>query len=144
MEKLRKTKTLGLIGNILVIVSLFCTWIVMSSNGEVGSVSARFIEESADGKWALILSAISLIIIYAENMSPKFFKGLTNVKLTLIPTVIELLMVVNYISKINRVMKLDVANLINYHFGIGFYLMCAGIVILLVFPFIYKQEKKEQ
>ena len=139
MEKLRNTKILGVIGNALVIVSLFCTWVLAEAKGLNVSGSVQFIE-GADGKWALILSIISLIIIFAENISPTFFKGLTNIKLTLIPTVIQLIMVVDKIFKSSNT-NFDG---ISHHFGIGFYLMCAGIIILLVFPFLYKQEKKEQ
>lgn len=141
MEKLRNTKTLGVIGNILIIISLFCTWAVVGSESTGIKTTETFIH-TKDGAVALILAIISLINIFAENISPKFFKGLTNVKLTYISTIIQLLIVVNVLHG-----RLSISNTdkdIYVHFGLGFYLMCIGIVLLLVFPILYKKNNKEE
>ena len=139
MENIKNTKLLGVIGNILVIVSLFCTWIVVEAK-EIGLSGNIKLKETSDGGLTFILSIFSLIVIFAENISPKFFKGLTNIKLTLISAIVELLVILRrlYIS-INTNYEG-----ISHHFGIGFYLMCIGVVLLLIFPFIYKQENIEK
>lgn len=139
MEKLKNTKILGVIGNILVIISLFCTWVTVESVSTGLTESNQFIS-GKDGALALALSCISLVIIFAENISPSFFKGLTNIKITFIPSVVQLLMIVNVIYNMTT---LPVYDDVKWNFGIGFYLMCIGVVLLLIFPCIYKQDKKE-
>lgn len=136
MEKLRNTKILGVLGNILVLIALFCPWATVEATSVGLSESAQFIS-GTDGQAALFLSIISLIIIFAENISAKFFKGLTNVKLTYITTVIQLLMIVNILSK---KFTMQYPDDITVHFQLGFYLMCIGIILLLAFPIVYNQK----
>lgn len=138
MEKLKNTKILGILGNVLVIVSLFCTWIVVEAKG-FGLRGIAQLIEGTSGKWELVLSILSLIIIFSENIPYDFFKKFTNMKFTLIPTAIQLILVVNNIFKANGVKSEG----LSYHFGLGFYLMLLGIIALLAFPFVYKQESKE-
>ena len=139
MEKLKNTKMLGVIGNIAIIISLFLPWVYVEATSIGLSDSSQFIV-GKDGKWALILSIFSLIVIFAENIAPKFLKGLSNVKITIIPCFVQLLMIVNVLYNASTISN----SYITYHFGIGFYLMCVGVVLCMVFPFIYKQDKQNK
>ncbi len=145
MEKFKNTKILGVIGNVIMIVSLFCTWITVKAPSIGITQSAQFIE-GTDGKWVLILSIFSLIIIFAENISPKFFKGLTNVKLTFIPSIIQLLIMLNTIYKANNlsIQMFQDSTEVTWSFQLGFYLMGIGVVLLLIFPILYKQDKNNK
>lgn len=137
MEKIKNTKVLGIIGNAIIIVSLFCTWAVAETKGLNLRVAVQLIEGS-DGKWELVLSIVSLIIIFSDKIPLDFLKRVSNMKFTLIPTIIQLIIIINNLSRINRINS----GSISYHFGIGFYLLIIGIVALFAFPFVYKQEEK--
>ena len=131
MEKLRKSKTLGLIGNLIIIISLFCTWFYASSDSTVLKQTTQFIN-GIDGKCALVLSILSIITIYSKY----------NVKLSLISSIIQLAMIINVIY---QVMHIDLQQTdIVWHFGIGFYLMCIGVAICCIYPFIYKKDTEEE
>ena len=131
MEKLRKSKTLGLIGNLIIIISLFCTWFYASSDSTVLKQTTQFIN-GIDGKCALVLSILSIITIYSKY----------NVKLSLISSIIQLAMIINVIY---QVMHVDLQQTdIVWHFGIGFYLMCIGVAICCIYPFIYKKDTEEE
>lgn len=131
MEKLRESKTLGLIGNLIIIISLFCTWFYASSDSTVLKQTTQFIN-GIDGKCALVLSILSIITIYSKY----------NVKLSLISSIIQLAMIINVIY---QVMHIDLQQTdIVWHFGIGFYLMCIGVAICCIYPFIYKKDTEEE
>ena len=132
MEKLRKSKTLGLIGNLIIIISLFCTWFYASSESTGLKQSTQFIH-GTDGKVALVLSILSIIIIYSKKL---------NVKLSLISSIIQLAMIINVIYQVIHV-DLQQTDIV-WHFGIGFYLMCIGVAICCIYPFIYKKDTEEE
>lgn len=131
MENLRKTKILGIIGNIIIIVSLFCTWFYASSDSTGLKQSTQFIH-GTDGTWAFWLSIVSIIIICS---------GKLNLKLTLISSIIQLAMIINVIYQIINV-DLQQTDIV-WHFGVGFYLMCIGVIMCCFFPFIYKKDTEE-
>ena len=86
------------------------------------------------------MSIFSLIVIFSEKISPKFFKGLTNVKLTLISSIIQLAVLLNVIFK---VVNMQPENGVTWNFGLGFYLMCVGVFLVLIFPFLYKKNEEK-
>lgn len=137
MNKLKETKTLGVIGNIIIIVSLFFTWVTVGSTSFEDIIQSAPLISGAYGKWALFLSILSLINIFSEDISPKFFKGLTSVKLTYISSIVQLIMIVMAIHNFFTLPKQN----IYIKFGFGFYLMCIGVVCMLIFPILYKQDK---
>lgn len=139
MEKLKKTKILGVVGNILVIISLYCNWVTVTATPTGLSQSALL--NGSDRGLTVILSCFSLIVIFAGNISSSFFKGLTNIKMTYISSVVQLLVIIN---RLIRIPTMQVTDDIKWHFSLGFYLMCAGVILLLIFPCIYKQDNKEQ
>lgn len=132
MEKLRKSKTLGLIGNLIIIISLVCTWFYASSESTGLTQSNQFIH-GTDGKGALILSILSIVIIYSKKL---------NVKLCLISSIFQLAMIINVVYQVTHV-DLQQTDIV-WHFGIGFYLMCIGVAICCIFPFIYKKDTEEE
>ncbi len=137
MEKLKNTKILGVVGNIIIIISLFCTWATVSSP-ELGISQSEQLKNTTNGGLTFLLCLFSLMVIASERISPKFFKGLTNVKLTLISSIIQLILLIKIVLDVSNIQAPDY---ITYHFGLGFYLMCIGVILCLAFPFIYKQEK---
>lgn len=139
MEKIKNTKILGIIGNIIIIISLFCNWATVKST-TIDYTMTKQLKETTNGALTFILSIFSLIVIFSEQISPKFFKGLTNVKLTLISSIIQLIILLDIIF---GVFKMKPTNDISWNFGLGFYLMCIGVFLCLAFPFIYKQNKQK-
>jgi len=140
MEKVKNTKILGIIGNVLIIISLFCNWATVSSTTLDYTQKTQF-KSAPDGGLTFLLTIFSLIVILSENISPKFFKGLTNVKLTLISSIIQALVIINILFQVSKIQPTDD---ITWNFGLGFYLMCIGVLLCLIFPFVYKQNKKEE
>ena len=139
LDKIKNTKILGIIGNIVVIISLFMATVVVESKTIGFKASIQYI--SGDGKFILVLSVINLIIIFADKISPTFFKGLTNIKLTVIPTLIEIIILINFTVKSGNISEYDYAS---WHWGIGFYLMWIGVILSMICPFIYKEEPKNE
>ena len=134
MDKAKKIKLLGFIGCVLIMVSLFFTVIKLEigTTGVTGGV--KLINED-DGKGALVLSALTLLMIFAEDISPELMSGLKNAKLTLIATVVEFLILLNVIANAfefygNNALK---------HFGLGFYMMWVGVTIMFIYPVAHKK-----
>lgn len=132
MERLRKSKTLGIIGNLIIIIALFCTWFYANSDSTGLKQSTQFIH-GTDGKVALVLSILSIIIIYSKKL---------NIKLSLISSIFQLVMIINVVYDVTHV-DLQQTDIV-WHFGIGFYLMCIGVAICCIFPFIYKKDTEEE
>ena len=139
LEKIKKTKILGIIGNIMIIISLYCNWATVKSTTINYSLKKQFVT-TTDGALALALSIFSLVVIFSEKISPKFFKGLTNVKLTLISSIVQLIILLNIIFSASKIQH---TNEIVWNFGLGFYLMCIGVILSLIFPFIYKKDEQK-
>ncbi len=139
LEKVKNTKILGIIGNVIIIISLFCNWATVGSTIIDYSQTQQF-KNTPDGALTFILSIFSLIVIFSEKISPKFFKGLTNVKLTLISSIIQLAVLLNVIFK---VVNMQPENGVTWNFGLGFYLMCVGVFLVLIFPFLYKKNEEK-
>lgn len=138
LDKIRNTKILGIIGNVVVILALFMPIITVESEIIGFKQSTQYI--SGDGKILLVLSIINLIVIFADKISPKFFKGLTNIKITAIPTIIEIIILINLTAKGgDNVMDY---NYVTTYWGIGFYLMWIGVILSIICPFVYKEQPK--
>ena len=136
MNKLKETKILGIIGNAIIILSLFLTWATAGSTQYESITKASQLISGSYGKLALLLSIISFLIIFAENIPIKFFESLTNIKLTYISSFIQLLIIVNSIHAYFTYSDSD----IYMKFGLGFYLMIVGVFCMLIFPILYKQD----
>lgn len=140
MDKLRNTKILGIIGNVLVIISLFMPVLVLESEVIGYRESWQYI--NSDGKILLALSIINLVIIFADKISPEFFKGFTNIKITAIPSIIEVIVLINFTAKRGDIV---IGNqYVDLKWSIGFYVMWIGVILSMLCPIIYREKNKEQ
>ena len=140
MDKIKNTKILGIIGNVLVILALFLPTAVIKADILGVKESLQYIK--GDGKILLVLSIINLIIIFADKIPLSFLKGFTNVKVTAISTIIEIIILINFSVKGGDAL---VGNAyIKSSWGIGFYLMWVGVVVSMLCPIIYREKNKEQ
>ena len=136
MEKIKGTKILGIIGNLILAVAVFLPVLTVSVSlfGISQSQSISYIQ--GDGIFVLILAIVNLLIIFADKLSEKvaFMKKLSNQKFTLIPTAIVVIS-----GKSSAIGQLgSYASLANISYGIGFWLLWIGAVISAIYPFLYK------
>lgn len=142
MEKIKGTKILGIIGNLILAVAVFLPVLTVSVSlfGISQSQSISYIQ--GDGIFVLILAIVNLLIIFADKLSEKFafMKKLSNQKFTLIPTAIIVILLIVLISgKSSAIGQLgSYASLANISYGIGFWLLWIGAVISAIYPFLYK------
>lgn len=142
MEKIKGTKILGIIGNLILAVAVFLPVLTVSVSlfGISQSQSISYIQ--GDGIFVLILAIVNLLIIFADKLSEKvaFMKKLSNQKFTLIPTAIVVILLIVLISgKSSAIGQLgSYASLANISYGIGFWLLWIGAVISAIYPLLYK------
>lgn len=141
MEKLKTTKILGIVGNIILAVAVFLPLMTVSVSflGISQSQSMSYIE--GDGVFVLILAIINLVLIFADKISDKvaFFKKLINPKITLIPT--ALILIILIVLTTNGASSLGAyASLANISFGIGYWLLWIGVIASAAYPFLYKEN----
>ena len=142
MEKIKGTKILGIIGNLILAVAVFLPVLTVSVSlfGISQSQSISYIQ--GDGIFVLILAIVNLLIIFADKLSEKvaFMKKLSNQKFTIIHTAIVVNLLIVLISgKSSAIGQLgSYASLANISYGIGFWLLWIGAVISAIYPFLYK------
>lgn len=143
MEKLKNTKLLGIVGAILTLVGVFLPFATVSANvlGYKYSESVNFIE--GDGVIVLILTIITLLIIFADMLSNKvaFFEKISKAKLVLIPTIISIIVLVYDMTTVSDAMGElgSLKDLVKVSYGIGTWVMWLGLIATAVFPFLYKK-----
>lgn len=141
MEKLRTTKILGIVGTILVAVSVFLP--VITSNFSSDTANLMNLTEAHSGAtntgvWVLILAIVNCVIIFADKLSATVpvLEKVSNQKFTLIPTIVAA--VLAFVG-INSIMSIPMASLA-VSYGFGFWTLIVGFVALVVYPFLYKGE----
>jgi len=136
MEKLKNTKILGIIGNVLLIIAVFLPIYSVSILGYTQSVS--YIQ--GDGVIVLILAIVNLVLIFADKIGEKveFFKKLTNPKFTLIPTAIIAIMLIMLSTSFSSSGLSSLGSMGGL--SIGFWLLWVGVVVAAIYPFLYKGE----
>ena len=149
MEKLKNTKLLGIIGAIVTIIGLFLPFATATAKafGMKYSESVNYIQ--ADGVFVLILTIITLLIIFSDKLSEKvaFFKKLSNVKLALIPTIISaIILIFDMINAADIVGDASISSLVKVEvsYGIGLWVIWIGLIATAVFPFLYKKSENSE
>ena len=134
LSVLKNSKILGIVGAILLIIGNFFSFATVKMFWVEESVS--FIE--GDGVFVLISGIISLLIIFIDFILSKIPEGklkflfkLRNQKIVLIPAIISAIIL--FIDGRNA---FDVGSA-----GLGFYLLLIGIIALVIYPFVYKEDK---
>lgn len=142
MEKLTKTKLLGIVGTIVTIIGVFLPFATVSANilGYKASESVSFIE--GDGVFILILSIVTLLMLFSNMLANKvaFFEKLSKPKLVLTPTVISIGILVYNMINAGEVVG-ELGGLVKVSYGIGTWVMWIGLIATAIFPFIYKGEE---
>lgn len=142
MEKLTKTKLLGIVGTIITIIGVFLPFATVSANilGYKASESVSFIE--GDGVFILILSVVTLLMLFSNMLANKveFFRKLSKPKLVLTPTVISIGILVYNMINAGEVVG-ELGGLVKVSYGIGTWVMWIGLIATAIFPFIYKGEE---
>lgn len=140
MEKLKNTKLLGIIGTVLTIIGLFLPFATVSASflGYKASESVSFME--GDGVFVLILTIISLLIIFSDMLANKvaFFGKLSKPKLVLIPTVISIIILIFDMANASEAIG-GLGGLVKVSYGFGTWVMWIGLIATAVFPFLYKK-----
>ena len=138
MKKIINAKLLGIVGNILVILSLFMDLVVIKAN-EIGfKQSMQYIKH--DGKYLLVLSLINIGIILWKKFSTESRKSLVKIITMAVMTVIELIIIINFTVKGGNVGHTEY---VTWNWGVGFYLMWIGAVISMISPLLlYKEGQK--
>lgn len=133
MDTLKKTKILGIVGALLLIIGNFFPFVTIKFWGQKGTVN--FIE--GDGIVTFILGLIALALIFIDFIIAKipegkmeFLSKLRNPKFLLVPAIISAI-----------ILFMDRNSLDIGHAGLGFYMLILGIIALVVFPFLYKGEE---
>ena len=134
LQFLKNTKILGIVGAILLIVGNFFTFVTTKILWVESSV--KFIE--GDGVFVLILGILALVIIFMDFILSKIPEGklkflfkLRIQKFVLIPAIISAI-----ILFIDGKDAFDIGSA-----GLGFYLLLIGIIALVIYPFVYKEDK---
>ncbi|MBE6161027.1 MAG: hypothetical protein E7158_02230 [Firmicutes bacterium] len=117
-------KYIGLFGCLLIAISCFLPFIKYSILN-INETNNFF---NGDGKLVLAINIITILLIL-------FNKD----KTSLISTVSIVVILIQNILTINKDI-ISIGKLGYIHFSIGFYLLIAGIVICIVYPFLPKEK----
>ena len=143
MKCLKETKILGIIGNLILVISVFLPVISVSVSifGFSQSQSLSYID--GDDIFVLILAIINIIMIFANKLESKvpFIAKLTNPKLSLIPTIIIAILMLILTSNSSKLLgNKDYSSFANIKFNFGFYLLWLGTIASAIYPFLYKSS----
>lgn len=149
MSYVKEQKYLGMVGHGLIIIGSFLPLMTISVSlfGVSKSESFSYIQAGGAGWITVILSLVALLMIFADKLVDKVpaFERFLNQKLTLIPTVISVVILIanlaNYSASGTAAL---VSSLANVTFGIGFWLIVVGLVAAVVYPFLYKGVSTSQ
>ena len=136
MEILREKRYLGILGNALILIGLFLPIISMPESVAkyAAAVTSNTLISSGTGIVIAILTVISLVIIFADKISA--LSKFDNQKLTLVPTIISAIIIIMNIVNASSIMAIGAALGISY--GIGVWVIAIGLVLAVVYPFLYK------
>ncbi len=131
MEYLKKTKILGAVGAILLIIGNFFPFMTIRKH------SVNFIE--GDGVFTLILGIIALLLIFIDFIIAKIPEGkanflykLRNPKWLLVPGILSAIIIL--------VDSGDAFELGSP--GFGFWLLVIGVVAVIAHAFLYKGDQE--
>ena len=143
LEKIRSTKILGIIGNVLIILGTILPYAKYESYFYYYRVN---LQNYWYGRVALALAILNLLYLlknYIEKYIPQIFNsgfgkkvlGINNAKFLFIPIAIIILLMI----RVHAIWgDWDI------HFNIGFYLLILGIVCTIVYALIYKNDNAQQ
>lgn len=133
---MKNSKLLGIIGAALVIIGVFLPLV----KAEIWFLSESISYIKGDGIFPLILSVITLIMIFADVIAQKveslsnIFNKISNPKLTLIPTIISIVIIIT--------MMVDFSENSGYiTYQIGFYTIWLGLILSLLYGIFYKKSE---
>lgn len=135
---MKTSNLLGIIGAVLVIIGVFLPLIKI----KVWFVSESVSYIKGDGIFLLILSVITLVMIFADLIAKKFeaasniLSKVSNPKLTLIPTVISLIFMIRMIIEYGEYS--DYAS-----YQIGFYVIWLGLILSALYGIFYKKPENQ-
>lgn len=143
IEKCKNTKILGVIGAICLILGMFLPYISFHYFGYTSSIKLCNFWQGNTILFLAILNLLSICKDFIEERIPNIFnnefgekiKTINNQKLTLIATVGAAILAL-YLT-----WGWGLELFKNY--SIGFYLLWIGIILLVIYAFVYKGENKE-
>jgi hypothetical protein len=143
-----KKYVLGVIGAAITIIALFLPFATISVLGLTQSI--KFID--GDGVFVLILTIISLVMIFADIIASKlpestnakvkaFFKKLANPKFLLIPTIISAIILIVDTSNASDV-GTSYYGLASVSYGSGLYFLWIGLILTAVYSVFAKKDEQ--
>lgn len=143
MNKLKTTKILGIVGNALIILGVFLPMI----NSIIGSYSLLALEDLGRklggsglgyGIWLIIIAVVNFLVIFSDKLcaalpSLPALEKLKNQKFTVGTTAVVAVLFFMSVSQFFGVVT----------FAFGFYVLILGIILSLVYPFIYKGDENK-
>ena len=143
MNKLKTTKILGIIGNALILIGVFLPMI----DSILGSYSLLALEDLGRklggqglgfGIVLIIIAIFNFIIIFSDKIiaavpSIPALEKLRNQKLTVGTTVVVAVLFFMSVSKFFGLVT----------FSFGFYVLILGIILSIVYPFLYKGDENK-
>lgn len=140
MDYLKKTRLLGVLGSILVIIAVFLPVATVSSSWVGVSESQGFISDGR-GVATLILAIVNLVLMFsgfiAKMSKVKFFETLTEPKISLIPAGVIAILLITFGCDVMSAGSMTFG-LAKVSLSIGYWLMWIGTAACLVYPFICK------
>ena len=134
MEYLKKTKILGAVGAILLIIGNFFPFMTIKF---FGKHSVNFIEGDGNGVFTLILGIIALLLIFIDFIIAKIPEGKANFlyklrspKAVLVPAILSAIIII-----VDSDDAFDLGSP-----GFGFWCLVIGVVALIAHAFIYKGD----
>ena len=143
MGILKEKRYLGIVGNALLLVSVFLPFvsITVSLFGiSAGGASVSLIAGAPlYGIIVLLASVFSLLVIFSDKLADKvpFFEKLKNQKLALIAAIVSAVAVLINVLSLNG----STGGLGTISLGFGFWLMVIGLVASIAYPLLYKGDK---
>lgn len=139
-DKCQNTKLIGIIGGIILVIGNFFNYATANIFGFKQGLSFASV---AGGKILIVLGILYLVLLFKDFIKPKLpanvlekVKILDNTKILLIPVAISIITILISNGKI-----FDGYGIVKASFGC--YLLWIGIIISAVYPFIYKENKKD-
>lgn len=141
LNKLKTTKIIGICGSLLIAIGTFLP--IASTSVFDMTQKSSYLELGGDGIVILILSIISLLMIFADKLEKiiPIFSKIKNPKLTLIPTAICAIVFTITALNINSNQTYNILGIsVKSNLDFGFWFILLGIVILAIYPILYDDK----
>lgn len=141
MDKLKNTRILGAIGIVCLFFGTTLPYVTFKILGRSANITLWGYWEGKIMMILIIFNALFIFRDYVEKYIPQLFDSSIgrivknmNDKFAIMPTILIVIFAVYVYSRLNIASKY-------MSFGIGFYILCLGVISLVLYTILYKKKE---